>query len=61
MATKVKIRDAQLRDAPSITIGSWLTIGLEMIPQDGAANPKGAKFKEMDESNVTSSSYGDSD
>ena len=32
-----------------------------MIPQDGAEGPKGAKFKEQEEDNVTSSSYGDSD
>ncbi len=61
MATKFKIRDAQLRAAPSFTIADWVTIGIEMIPQDGEEGPKGAKFKEQDEDNVTSSSYGDSD
>ncbi|KKN78270.1 hypothetical protein LCGC14_0351290 [marine sediment metagenome] len=61
MATKVKIRDMQLRTAPSFTIADWVTIGIEMIPQDGAESPQGAKFKEQDEDNVTSSSYGDSD
>ena len=61
MATKVKIRDMQLRRAPSFTIEDWVTIGIEMIPQDGVEGPKGAKFKEQEEDNVTSSSYGDSD